>query len=220
LYLRSRMNIKRFMCNPLQENCYVVSDDTRECVIIDCGAYYQDEKDALAQYIRENQLKPVHLIATHGHLDHNFGNAFIFSEYGLKVEVCSEDDYLIEHMPEQAFDLFGMQIEEAQPEVGRWLKNGDTITFGSHTLKVLQTPGHTPGSALLYCEDEHTVFSGDTLFRMSIGRTDFDGGSWQQMENSLKNIVARLPKETIVLSGHGPQSTIADELIYNPYLRG
>lgn len=214
------MNIKRFMCNPLQENCYVVSDDTRECVIIDCGAYYQDEKDAVANYIRENQLKPVHLIATHGHLDHNFGNAFIFSEYGLKVEVCSEDDYLIEHMPEQAFNLFGMRIEEAQPEVGRWLKDGDTITFGNHTLKILQTPGHTPGSTLLYCEDEHTVFSGDTLFRMSIGRTDFDGGSWLQMENSLKNVVARLPKETIVLSGHGPQSTIADEMIYNPYLRG
>lgn len=214
------MNIKRFVCNPLQENCYVVSDDTLECVIIDCGAYYQDEKDALANYIRENKLKPVHLIATHGHLDHNFGNAFIFSEYGLKVEVCSEDDYLIEHMPEQALDLFGMRIEEEQPEVGRWLKDGDTITFGNHTLKILQTPGHTPGSVLLYCEDEHTVFSGDTLFRMSIGRTDFDGGSWQQMENSLKNIVAHLHKETIVLSGHGPQSTIADELIYNPYLRG
>ena len=214
------MNIKRFMCNPLQENCYVVSDDTKECVIIDCGCYYPNEKDALKNYISENSLKPVHLIATHGHLDHNFGNADIFQTYGLKVEVCSEDAYLIEHLPEQGADLFGMRIIEEQPEVGRWLKDGDTITFGNHSLKVMQTPGHTPGSALLYCEAEHTVFTGDTLFRMSIGRTDFDGGSWQQMEQSLTNVVARLPKETIVLSGHGPESTIADELLYNPYLRG
>lgn len=214
------MNIKRFMCNPLQENCYVVSDDTKECVIIDCGCYYPNEKDALKNYISENSLKPIHLIATHGHLDHNFGNADIFQTYGLKVEVCSEDAYLIEHLPEQGADLFGMQIIEDQPEVGRWLNDGDTITFGNHSLKVMQTPGHTPGSALLYCEAEHTVFTGDTLFRMSIGRTDFDGGSWQQMEQSLTNVVSKLPKETIVLSGHGPQSTIADELMYNPYLRG
>ena len=214
------MNIKRFMCNPLQENCYVVSDDTKECVIIDCGCYYPNEKDALKNYISENSLKPIHLIATHGHLDHNFGNADIFQTYGLKVEVCSEDAYLIEHLPEQGADLFGMSIIEDQPEVGRWLNDGDTITFGNHSLKVMQTPGHTPGSALLYCEAEHTVFTGDTLFRMSIGRTDFDGGSWQQMEQSLTNVVSKLPKETIVLSGHGTQSTIADELLYNPYLRG
>jgi len=220
LYLRAGMNIKRFMCNPLQENCYVVSDDSQECVIIDCGAFYQNEKEAISDYITENRLKPVHLIATHGHLDHNFGNADIFSKYGLKVEVCSEDDYLIEHLPEQGLNMFGMQISEDQPAVGRWLKDGDTIQFGNHTLTVLQTPGHTPGSALLYCQQEYTVFSGDTLFRMSIGRTDFDGGSWSQMEQSLRNVVARLPKETIVLSGHGPQSTIADELMYNPYLRG
>lgn len=214
------VEIKRIMCNPLQENCYVISDESKECVIIDCGVYYQDEKDALIAYIRDKQLTPTHLIATHGHLDHNFGNAFIYKEYGLKVEVCSEDEYLISDLGKQACSLFGMQLEEAQPEVGRWLKDGDTITFGHHELRVIQTPGHTPGSALLYCEAEKTAFTGDTLFRMSIGRTDFDGGSWQQMENSLRNVVSKLPKETIVLSGHGPQSTIADELTYNPYMRG
>lgn len=214
------MNVKRFMCNPLQENCYVVSDDTRECIIIDCGALYQEEKDAISNYIKDNKLRPVHLVATHGHLDHNFGNAYILNEFNLKVEVCCEDDFLIEHLAKQAKEMFGIQINDEQPEVGRWLKDGDTITFGNHKLKVLQTPGHTPGSALLYCKEEATVFTGDTLFRMSIGRTDFEGGSWEQMSQSLKNVVAQLPKETIVLSGHGPQSTMAEELIYNPYLRG
>ena len=181
------IQIKRFICNPLQENCYVVSDDTQECVIIDCGAFFQAEKDALINYIRNEHLQPVHLIATHGHIDH---------------------------------DLLGLQIEPSEAQVGRWLKHEDTITFGHHTLKVLQTPGHTPGSALIYCEEENTCFSGDTLFRMSIGRTDLEGGNWAQMEQSLTHIVSKLPKETIVLSGHGPQSTIEDELMYNPYLRG
>lgn len=212
-------NIKRIMVNPLQENCYVVSDETKECVIIDCGAYYDEEKEAIKHYISQNGLKPVHLLATHGHLDHNFGNAFLFREYGLKAEVCSEDQTLVEHLPEQASSLFGMDIDEDQPPIGRLLKDGDTITFGNHTLRVLQTPGHTHGSALFYCAEESAVFSGDTLFRMSIGRTDFAEGNWKEMENSLHNVVARLPQDTVVLSGHGPQTTIADELKCNLYLR-
>lgn len=214
------MTIKRLMCNPLQENCYVVSDDTSECVIIDCGAYYDEEKQALADYISQNALKPVHLIATHGHLDHNFGNAYIFEKYGLQVEICADDQYLVEHLPEYARSLFGMEITEQQPPVGRLLTDGDTISFGHHQLKVLHTPGHSHGSALFYCEAEQTVFTGDTLFRMSIGRTDFPESSWAEMAHSLKSVVTQLPKETVVLAGHGPQTTMADELQYNLYLKG
>ncbi len=213
------MDIQRFMCNPLQENCYVVSDDSRECVIIDCGAYYDEEKQAIHNYIRDRQLKPVHLLATHGHLDHNFGNADIYREYGLKAEIARDDQSLLEQLPEQASTLFGMDIEEDQPPIGLLFNDGDTVTFGTHQLQVLSTPGHTHGSVLFYCQQEHVVFTGDTLFRMSIGRTDFAEGSWPEMVRSLKTVVAKLPKETIVLSGHGPKSTIADELMFNPYLR-
>ena len=212
-------NVQRIECNPLQENCYVVSDDSRECVIIDCGAMYNEELAALDHYIADNQLKPLHLLATHGHLDHNFGNAHMFRKYGLKVEICVEDQELVERLPEQARDIFGIEIPADQPSAGRLLGNDDVITFGQHRLQVLQTPGHTHGSCLFYCAEEHTAFTGDTLFRMSIGRTDFAEGSWAEMEKSLRDVVAKLPKETIVLSGHGPQSTIADELRYNPYLR-
>ncbi len=212
-------NVQRIECNPLQENCYVVSDESRECVIIDCGAMYNEELAALDHYIADNQLKPLHLLATHGHLDHNFGNAHMFRKYGLKVEICVKDQDLVERLPEQARDIFGIEIPADQPSAGRLLGNGDVITFGSHQLQVLQTPGHTHGSCLFYCAEEHTAFTGDTLFRMSIGRTDFAEGSWAEMEKSLRDVVAKLPKETIVLSGHGPQSTIADELRYNPYLR-
>jgi glyoxylase-like metal-dependent hydrolase (beta-lactamase superfamily II) len=213
------INIQRFEVNPLQENCYVVSDDSRECVIIDCGAYYDEESIAIDNYLREQQLKPVHLLATHGHLDHNFGNAHLFRQYGLKVEICAGDQQLVERLPQQAAALFGMEISDDQPPVGRLLNDGDTITFGQHTLQVIQTPGHSHGSCLFYCKEEGVVFSGDTLFRMSIGRTDFPEGSWQQMEQSLSKIAATLPKDTVVYPGHGPQTTIADELQYNPYLR-
>lgn len=211
--------VKRFECNPLQENCYVVSDDSRQCVVIDCGALWPDEKTAIVNYIRQQQLTPVHLLATHGHLDHNFGNALLFREFGLKVEVCTEDQPLVENLLGQARELFGIELDDEQAPTGALLSDGDTVSFGQHTFQVLRTPGHTHGSVIYYCEAEQTAFTGDTLFRMSIGRTDFAEGSWAEMEQSLHNVVAKLPKETIVLSGHGPQSTIADELLYNPYLR-
>ena len=95
----------------------MVSDESGECVIIDCGAYYEEEKEALANYVSRQQLTPVHLVATHGHLDHNFGNAYVYRQYGLKVEICTEDVSLVEHLPEQAATLFGMQIDEEQPPV-------------------------------------------------------------------------------------------------------
>ena len=213
------VNVYCFEVNPLQENCYVVSDDSHECVIIDCGAYYDEECVAIDNYLREQKLKPVRLLATHGHLDHNFGNAHLFQQYGLKVEICAEDQQLVERLPQQAAALFGMEISEDQPPVGRLLSDGDSITFGNHTLQVLSTPGHSHGSCMFYIQEEGIVFSGDTLFRMSIGRTDFPEGSWQQMEQSLTKIAGTLPKETVVYPGHGPQTTIADELQYNPYLR-
>ena len=224
------MDIKRIVCNPLQENCYIVSDDSRECVIIDCGAYYDEECTAIQRYITDRQLKPVHLLATHAHLDHNFGNIFLYKTYGLKPEICAEDSELLEDMPNQARSLFGMNISEDQPPIGRLLKNNDIITFGNHQLQVILTPGHSHGSALFSCQSENVAFSnqhsecgvafsGDTLFRMSIGRTDFAEGSWQDMERSLRTIATLLPPDTLILPGHGPQTTLSDELAHNPYMR-
>ena len=213
------LNIQRFVCNPLQENCYVVSDASHEAVIIDCGAFYNEEKRALADYIRTEDLKPVHLLATHGHLDHNFGNGYMLQQYGLKVEIHAEDQYLVESLAEQARFILGANIDVEEAPTGNLLHDGDTIHFGSHVLNVMHTPGHSHGCVLFYCKEENVVFTGDTLFRMSIGRTDFVEGSWADMEHSLQTVVAQLPPETVICAGHGPQSTMADELRYNPYLR-
>lgn len=212
------MNIRRFACNMLEENCYVVSDDTGDCVVIDCGAYYDNERAAIVNYIRDNQLNPVHLLVTHGHLDHNFGNNTIYDEFGLKPEASEMDDNLMRALGRQAEVMYSMRLNYDFPEVGKHLTANETITFGTHKLRVLTTPGHSRGSICFVCDAEKVVFTGDTLFRMSVGRTDFEGGSTQQIIDSLHRL-AKLPDDMVVLPGHGPQSTIGDEKKFNPYMR-
>jgi glyoxylase-like metal-dependent hydrolase (beta-lactamase superfamily II) len=211
------ITVKTFECNQLQENTYVVSDDTRECVIIDCGAYFEDEHQAIRQYIEAQQLKPVHLLATHGHFDHNYGNDFIFKTYGLKVEISADDAYLINDLPGQFESMIGIPLRREYPEVGHFFEDGETVSFGHHTFEILKTPGHTPGGVTFYNKEEGIAFSGDTLFRMSIGRTDFDRGSYQDIIDSLLHVLAKLPPETVVYCGHGPKTTIGEEVRYNPY---
>jgi glyoxylase-like metal-dependent hydrolase (beta-lactamase superfamily II) len=211
------MKIESLVCNMLQENCYVVSDETKECVIIDCGAFYEEERRALVEYIRNNDLKPVHLLATHGHLDHNFGNDTIFKEFGLKPEIAQADEAWITNYKEQAMKLYGMTLEMEMPEVGHFLSDKEKIQFGNHTLEVMETPGHSPGSVVFYCEEENVLFTGDTLFQMTIGRTDLEGGSMMQIIQSLR-IIAQLPDNTKVYPGHGYTTTIGYELSRNPYM--
>ena len=211
------ITIKTFSCNQLQENTYVVSDDTRECVIIDCGAYFDEEFQAIQNYIETEQLKPVHLLATHGHFDHNFGNNFIFETYGLKVEISADDAYLINDLPGQFESMIGVPLRRQYPEVDHFFETDETIRFGHHTFDILKTPGHTPGGVTFYNKEESIAFTGDTLFRMSIGRTDFDRGSYKDIMDSLHNVIAKLPPDTVIFSGHGPKTTLAEELRYNPY---
>lgn len=211
--------VKRFTCNVLAENCYVVSDESHEAVIIDCGVMYQEEGIAITQYIRDNGLHPLHLLCTHGHFDHCMGNGLIYREFGLKPEAHTGDQFLMETMQQQTTDILGVALPMEVPPVGRYLTDKDTITFGSHTLRILHTPGHTPGGVTYYCKEEGIAFSGDTLFRMSIGRTDFDGGSYEQIVHSLREVLAVLPPDTKVYPGHGPETTIADEIRYNPYMK-
>ena len=210
------LKIETFTCNMLQENCYVVSDDTKECVIIDCGAYYEAEKLAIEKYIKTNELKPVHLIATHGHLDHNFGDAFITKTYGLPLEIDSSDESYVLAADKQAA-YFGMTLDEPIVTEIKTFNAGDIIKFGTHEIEVIETPGHSMGSVVLYIKDEKVAFTGDTLFRGSIGRTDFDGGSMLMIIQSLRMFV-QLPDDITLLPGHGQQTTMGYELAHNPYL--
>lgn len=212
------LTIKTFPFNLLQENTYVVSDETRDCVIIDCGAYYDDERKAITDYISSQGLKPCRLLATHGHWDHNLGIDTIYQTYGLQVEAAKEDEFIITDIPRNFQSIIGAPLRREYPAVGRFFAPNEVIRFGNHSLQVLKTPGHSPGSVVFYCAEEHTAFTGDTLFRMSVGRTDFEGGSYEDLTNSLANVLAKLPDETTILPGHGPQSTIGYEKKYNPYM--
>lgn len=211
------LNIKRFVFNLMEENCYVVSDETREAVIIDCGAQYEEERQAIVNYIIVNRLKPVHLLCTHGHFDHIFGNDTIWKAFGLKPEVAEEELSLME-MKQQVKELLGADYDREVPPVGRLFLKDDIINFGSHHLTVIATPGHTAGSVTFYCKEEEVAFTGDTLFRMSIGRTDL-GGNWNDMMQSLHRL-AQLPASTKVYPGHEGTTTIGDERQYNPHMRG
>ena len=211
------LKIQTFEVNPLHENCYVVSDDTKECVIIDCGAFAESEQEAIITYINKNGLKPVHNIGTHGHLDHHFGDAAILSAFNLLPEVSDGDEVLMQHSKEAALQMLGMDLNIDLPAGELKLTENNTISFGSHTLRIIRTPGHSRGSVSFYCAEENVLFTGDTLFKGSIGRTDFPGGSMFQIISSLREL-AQLPDTTIVYPGHGPQTSIGFELAHNPYM--
>ena len=212
------MTIKTFQCNMLQENCYVVSDETNEAVIIDCGAYYEAERQAIIDYCEQQGLTLKHHLCTHAHFDHVFGCDTIYEHYGLKPEIHPADGPIYHNIDRFCIDMLGAPYGRTQPPVTS-LADGQQIDFGSHTLKVLHTPGHSPGCVFFYCEEEKTAFSGDTLFRMSVGRTDLPFGSWGDMMESMQKVVSKLPADTTVYPGHGPKTTIGEELAMNPYLR-
>lgn len=213
------LQIEKFVCNMIQENCYVVSDETKECVIIDCGAFYPEERKSLVSYIRDNGLTLTHLLATHGHLDHNFGIDTIYNEFGTKLEINAADEFLVATINEQSEEFLGVNPHINVPPIGPCISGGDTVSFGSHNFSVIPTPGHSPGGVVFYCKEEQVAFSGDTLFRMSIGRTDFPYSNWAHMQQSLNLLSTTLAPPTTVWPGHGPSTLMADEMSMNPYLR-
>lgn len=211
------LRIQTFEVNPLHENCYVINDETKECVIIDCGALTETEQNAVIAYINEEGLKPIHNLGTHGHLDHHFGDAAILSAFNLQPEVAEGDKVLMQHPKEAALQMLGMDLNIDLPAGNLKLTENEDVKFGSHTFKIIRTPGHSPGSVSFYCAEENVLFTGDTLFKGSIGRTDFPGGSMFQIISSLREL-AQLPDKTIVYPGHGLQTSIGFELAHNPYM--
>lgn len=213
------IRIERFIVNMIQENCYVVSDDTSEAVIIDCGAYFEDDRQRIQNYIVENSLKPTHLICTHGHFDHILGCRYIYEEYGCMPAITNADAVLYGQCDEQLLTFAGVRAETNLPAIGTIFDETSLIAFGQHALSIIPTPGHTPGGVSFYCKDEKVLFSGDSLFYYSIGRTDFPYGDEEMLISKLKENVISLPEDVIVYPGHGRHTTIAFEKSNNPYLR-
>ncbi len=211
------MKIKIFEFNPIQENTYVVYDETGEAVIIDCGCLGKEEEKILDDFIAFNHLTVKHLLNTHLHLDHAFGNAFASKKYGLKPEGNKLEETGMPGLKEQA-RRFGFELVEDAVTLGTYLEDGDTVTFGNHTLYCLFVPGHSPGSICFYSKEGNCVFAGDVLFQGSIGRTDLWGGSFNTLISGIRRKLLTLPESTVVYPGHGPATTIGEEKRNNMYL--
>lgn len=212
------MKIKKFEFNMFPVNCYVLWDETKEAVVIDPGSFYEEEKTKLKDFISSNELSVKHLLNTHLHLDHIFGNPFMLQEYGLKAEAHQADEFWLEVAPTQS-RTFGFELKEQPVPLGKYLFDGDIITFGNTTLEAIHVPGHSPGSLVFYSRKDSCIFSGDVLFQGSIGRADLKGGNFDELRENICSRLFTLPNETIVYPGHGAPTTIGIEKIENPFFR-
>jgi glyoxylase-like metal-dependent hydrolase (beta-lactamase superfamily II) len=210
------MKIKIFEFNPVQVNTYLLYDETKEAVLIDCGASNKKECIALKLFIDFHGLKLKHLLNTHLHFDHILGTQFIYETYGLKPQYHEAEDS-IPGLKTQA-GSFGFPVDYEPVKAEHFIKEGDTIFFGKTALKALFTPGHSPGSLSFYCKEDKCVFTGDALFRHDIGRTDLWGGNEDTLLNAIRTQLLILPDDTGIYPGHGPASTVLEEKQHNPYL--
>ena len=202
--------------NPIQENTYVLWDETNECVVIDAGNSSPREDAALDNFIAEHGLKPVLAANTHGHFDHTLGVEHLKQRYGIPFALSSKDAFLLENAATSG-SIFGVKVG-AMPTVERDLDGEQEIRFGKTTPRVLRTPGHTPGHVAFFDEGSKSLFTGDTLFRESIGRTDLPGGDYSWIMRSILDVLVPLGDEVHVYPGHGPESTIGHEVLYNPFI--
>lgn len=205
------MNYKLVVVGPLDTNCYLVyCDETLDCAVIDPGA----EAERIFPLVVELGLKPVIILNTHGHIDHIGANKDVKDKFNVPLCIHSLDSPLLEKI--QEFELSFFLGAKESPPADRLLEDKDTIRFGKSSLRVVHTPGHTPGSVSFL--GDGIVFSGDTLFFGGVGRTDLPGGSTKDLEKSIREKILALPPETIVLPGHGPMTSVGEEKESNPFL--
>src|SRR5258708_2856264 len=208
--------IKVLTFNAVQENTYVLYNESQECIIIDPGCYSDEEKYVLQSFIRDNGLRPAMLLNTHCHLDHVFGNKFIAEEYGLTLQIHKHEEEVLQMAPASGL-MFNLPFDNYTGEL-IFLKDGDVISLHGDFLQVIEAPGHSPGSICFYCDKQKFIIGGDVLFYQSIGRTDLPGGSHESLIKNIKEKLFVLPSEVTVHPGHGPATTIGEEIKYNPYL--
>lgn len=211
------LQVKVLTFNAIQENTYVLYNEFKECIIIDPGTYSDEEKAGLKSFIDENKLVPKMLINTHCHLDHVFGNKYIAESYNLMLHIHKDEEAVLQMAPASGL-MFDFPFDNYQGEF-IYLKEDDVISLGEDSLKVLEVPGHSPGSICFYCEKQKFLIGGDVLFYQSIGRTDLPGGSHEDLVNNIRTKLFTLPDDVKVYPGHGPATTIGEEKKHNPYLR-
>jgi len=205
--------IKELVVGPLMANCFICGcSKTKEAVVIDPGG----DADTILLSLADAKLKVKYIINTHGHFDHVSANGKMKDATGADILIHPLDAPMLEKLSSNAA-FFGVSVENSPP-CDQTLEEGDTVSFGDITLKVIHTPGHTPGGISLYTNG--VVFVGDTLFAGSIGRTDFPGGDFNTLISSIKTKLFKMKDDVRVFSGHGPETSIGIEKRHNPFVGG
>lgn len=209
------MKIEILPVGSLETNCYILSDpDNHEAVVIDAG----DEAQYLLRYIESNELQVKAILNTHGHYDHTQANDTLREKTGAPLGIHTDDAELLA-VPEKVSSRMMVKANPCKaPEL--LLHNGDVIPFGKYQLQVIYTPGHSKGGCCFYEANEKVCFTGDTLFRNGVGRTDLYGGNYSVLMHSIRDRLHKLPDDVTIYPGHGPESTMQFERKNNPFLRG
>ena len=210
------IQLHQFVFNDFSENTYVLWDETNECVIIDPGCYYENERNDLRKFMEGNKLKPVLLLNTHCHIDHVLGNKWVKENFQVPFHAHHADLHLL-NAAVATGKMYGVFVE-ASPLPDRFIQEGEVVSFGNSTLKIFEVPGHSPGSICFYSEKDKVVIGGDVLFQNSIGRFDLPGGNYEILMQSIFNKLLMLPDDVKVYSGHGQETTIGEERRLNPFL--
>ncbi len=208
--------IQSFTFSPIQENTYLLFNEFKQCIIIDPGCYFDEEKETLQAFIDKKGLLPVMLLNTHCHLDHVFGNKFIAETYGLSLQLHEKEKAVLAFAPTSGL-MYNMPFDNYAGEY-IVLMEGDKISLGNDELLIIEAPGHSPGSICFYCAKQNFVISGDVLFKGSIGRTDLPMGNHQTLINSITQKLFLLPDNVVVYSGHGSKTSIGAEKFFNPFV--
>lgn len=211
------ITVKSFEFNYFSVNTYVLHDETGEAVLIDCGCFCREEELELSNYIIANKLTLKHLLCTHLHLDHVFGNEFVNRTYGLKPQAHKADVEGLPSSQEQA-RMFGIQDKIQNIPLEKYIVGNEVIKFGNSELVALLVPGHSPGSLIFYNKKNGFAITGDVVFSGSIGRTDLWGGNQEVLIAAIKDKILSLPDETILYPGHGPETNVISESLNNPFL--
>lgn len=207
------MKIENFVLGPVGTNCYIViNEETKECFLVDMAACPPE----LVSHIKNSELTVKAVLLTHGHFDHIMGLDRFLEEFPAPVYACAAEKELLESA--QLNSSSGMLGQPYTFHGAQYVKDGDLLDMAGMKIQVIQTPGHTIGGCCYYIADEQTLFSGDTLFRASIGRTDLPTGSMGALVRSVKEKILVLPDETRVYPGHMEETTVGYEKKYNPFL--
>ena len=206
------MIIEKLEVGPIMANCFILGcEETQEAVVIDPG----DDADVILMKLADLNLKVKYLINTHGHFDHVGGNARLKEVTGAILAIHPLDEPMLSQLSSSA-TMFGLSSDNSPPP-DLHLNEGDEVVFGKITLKVIHTPGHSQGGICLYTPGH--LFAGDTLFARSIGRTDLPGGDFDTLIASIKDKLLVLDDNTVVYTGHGPETSIGQEKQMNPFLK-